>query len=484
MLPLVMIRGKLQEIFVYGADNINITEINADEKITFYAVLDGWFKELQIQIMIGTAFDNSDENIYIRLYRYRQEFMLEGNLTNINNYHDTGVFSAEEVFATTNSRELTPWMLPSVKLANQHMYFKAHIAKYVEKNSVWTINVGGNEEIDGTVNTAGAIQMSWQLKFIIAPNSFRPGNEDLEPLVISCLASLSDNPQSYWNMTLPSAGYMSNAKMQITNIEPASAPFFFIISPNIDQDFKDNVAVTDGSIKNFAPGNSYHVLLNDFNVHTIFFSWGNQRVYVQKADTLFFLISRNSQTDISQFYFSSDFIPHKGSEFIQVLRESTIDAGTDFTQGFYFPIDLEGVTVTYSGSVTALSGHAILAFRLFSPYGQLKNSISGQQGDTDTGALGGAGSQETTMNDSGFVDMIAINEKTPNVKSTMFIPFVRAGSFLGLDTLWDGGASGTFFWVVKGKVAKQKFSKSSEYLDGTGMLNVTPHIRRTNMVVV
>lgn len=479
-----MIPGKLQELFVYGADNINLTELNADEDITLYAVLDGWFKELQVQVVVGSGFDNFKFHTYIRLYRYRQEFMLEGSLTNINNYHDTGVFSAEEVFATTNSRELTPWMLPSLLNADEHMYFKAHISKYVERNSVWTITVGANEEIDGTANTAGAIQISWQIKFIIAPNQFRRGSMDLEPLVISCLASMSDTPQSYWNMTLPSAGYMSNAKMQITNIEAASAPFFFIISPHMDQDFKDNVAVTDGSIKNFAPGNSYHVLLNDYAIHTIFFSWGNQRVYIQQGDTLFFLVSRNSQADVSQFYFSSDFIPHKGAEFIQVLRESTIETGTDYSQGFYFPIDLEGVTVTYAGSVTAASGHAILAFRLYSPYGNDKVSITGTQGDTDMGNLGGAATVETTMNDSGFLDMIAINEKTPNVKNTMFIPKVRAGSFLGLDTLWDGSASGTFFWIVKGKVAKQKFSKSSEYLDGTGLLNVTPYIRRTNMVPV
>lgn len=482
LFPGLILKNRLQELYLYGTNDTVYTV----QQYTFaiYCPLDGWFKKLSCVFEIdATTGYNAFVQGWVSLYRTNNPGVeIAGSGKDPRDIQGSHNFVGQDVaYGVTLAKEYNPYWMPMQKDAGDMSGFRAHISREVHKYDAFTLE-WNYADYDETAYTQGIGSFYWEITYVLAPSMADPYKSDLEPLSMVVHALFPTGVQNYLTMVVPSSGYLTNACMSLSSVGEATAPCQVLISPNLNAEYVTNeISMSSSSDQREAmSGNCFSVTTpSDQGMHCLYYHWGRHSVKISSGQMLYFVIA-NDDTDVVIFWFFADFVPFVNARFVTLTAfDTNVDTSTNFTDGFVFPVDMKNVTIQITGYVS--TGDGLVAFRLMQDQQTFLSSVNTAIGDLELTTQGDLNNANTQFHDSGIIGLQAMNSTEPTINIRLVIPSVKAYSFLAMDLVSENTLAWNCKWLIQGTVKKQKFSKGSYYPFGTGVLDITPMMRKTNV---
>lgn len=477
--PGLIMKNKLQKLYLYGTQNGDYTTNIQNQDI--FCPLDGWFKEMRFVLTVTNAYSHA-QTAFVNLYQEEKQPYFNDATDGTRRPLSYASFSSEAVYAFTQNRDFVPYVSGEFHEPGDISAMRINLSREVHTYDVFVVEFTFGQLQEST-QSAGTHTEYWEITYVISPSQASEWRNQIEPLGLLMMANMQD-AKSYFQMTLPSSGYLTNASIMFSSGTSLHnrVPMQMVITPDMKTNYLADMAMTEAVDMREMGSNAFEVTspgtYRDVDKKEIFFHWGNQRVYCPHTTYLHFVCLREDSTEVTMV-FQADFVPKRGAKFVQVtsIGDSTVSTSDHYERGHYFPVDQENVIITLTGNCTAKGG--LIAFRLFQPLETYHSTIATQHMDADMLNVGGLSADRTTYSDSGILGILAVNVTTPIVNAKFVIPKVKAGSFFAHDVIRETEASLAFLYtvVVEGTVSKQLFSKSAFYSMATPMMDITPLIR-------
>jgi len=475
-----------QTLYITGYLVTNTTTLNIVD-MDFIADLDGIFKEFVTVTTTNTAPASAGRYVMSWSF-YRSDMTVafpgegvgHGTHFDWTTWHDWSSIN-EAIFSTTQSKELLPNFYPLSEDAGGTTMNKRRMSLVTKKNEEWHITYVHDEVQDESFTMI--CETYFEILFVVSPWSLLgiiPSTQAMKHVTIVNL--IGNGTAEVESAQMPCSGYLTNMSLIASRITSPEAPIYFSVSPEMDNDLVDHFAITDLEFdQGYRAQNgitaviSSHEDMSNLNYEHEFMHFGSRYLKVHRRSYLNFMI-RSQQVLDGTFFFEADFIPFKGALFKQRWNDSEVSASKDYDTHYFCPIKLEDVTVTMIAVVTA--GSALLNIRhvpaISEPRSQgSASSISdegGDQVDSDSFSEDGVYSAQNELATIPF----SINAGAQVFK--IKVGKMYQGDRIGFD--WDQITSmaGTIIFFVEGRVGKQYYDKSSNFVSGHSIMDLSEYI--------
>lgn len=467
-----------QVIYYNGYSDMDYTEI---DNMTFMSQVDGTIKEVSISLTVRTAFTLSGWYNY-RMQSYDTLHGVEGNdLGYLDVWHDSTVESAT---GHTTSAQQMPNILPFNASQDSLSYSRERLSYYTKKGVEWNWDARFTQP-KSTTFAAGVAVITIEIMQVVSP--YRVGSImfSTSAMKVGILFSsgTGESDSGHFNIAMPSAGYMTNARIHGYNLVSGDAPLDIIISPDMDiRRENDEDWVSETFVTGSVGTNAFQVTLSrmeredETSVPNIYAHWGNKRVTMLKRSTL--VVAYQSQAAMSNtiFFFTADFIPFEGASFRQKWTDVNLTESRDYASIYAFPVDLKDCKVTLISSLTV--GAGVMDIRLMShntPFDDMGilDDIQNTGGSVlDVNSI----DVEGVTNYQNSIALIPLSATRGAETNMIHVGDVYQDDRIGFDWEIQAAITGVVHFLISGKIGKKYYSKGGKWLMGTGTQDISEFI--------
>lgn len=439
----------------------------------FYPVVDGFFKEINLEIQTDTAIATMLAPVFgFQLLNQTERLRESGIQKNATlDWETLGNFAADEATAMTTGAEIMTHWSPMAIAAETALHWKERISRVVMANHRYSINYGMTDMADVTA-TGGAFEIFTEIMQVVNPVEFNFIYARPTGLKFFMVVAILEETNVSLSVEFPCEGYLTN--ISVLNSQPTLSDNPIYISwTTTDIDIKDNWAFTEntffsrGRNKNgfsIMAGRNADVGASQYAFH--FNHMGNKRVEITDMSMLNFYMVTDAAASL-QIIVQADFVPKKGSTWRQVFVETTYAGSENYDTGWEFPIDLDNCVVTIVANI--ITGVGTMFVKILHPENLVDGSI-GNDSESDIADTTDYAAQGMTSAQN--LQAILPFSSTKGAQQ----PQLNLGRvFAGTHFSWDWIIGTTIsdaelYFVITGRVGKRYYSRGAKFIHNPNVL--------------
>ncbi len=455
----------------------NVDKGESAEGYSFYPIVDGYFKEIKHVIETEIAYTTALSPLFIYKLRRQEKYItqVDGSGDPSFDIFGTGAYSTDATFATTLPNEMMASLLPLSSKAVMTTQVRERINYVVKANDKYIYNVNQRDAFEVTA-AAGLFAVFIEIMQVVHPSVFDWLFSRPTGLKFVWMTAVNEDSDDNVSAEFPCAGYLTSIALTTTQRNAGDQPTVHVWTTQDFDQSDDWLFTLDTWFDRGRNTNGITVMpvYNEGTSETAYTfhyqHFGKKRINISDYAMLNYYYETSGTTTF-WWYLSADFIPYKNAQWKQIYVNQGFSAVESYNEGFEFAVDLDGAVVTVISNMDAGSGNMII--KLLRPESVTNNSIPGTGDVSEKDELVAEG----MYNKQSIKSIIPLSSTKGAQQPMINCGNIKAGTVFTWDVVSTPAPdlSGTMFFIITGKIARNYFSRSAKFLSSPLVYNYAEH---------